>query len=291
MKHYFLVLVSILLMLSGMTFLHASAAEAQIFDPGAKLSAEQVAESTGILQKTADSTGMNIVVILGNEQRSEITIESMTDSTYRQIYEKNTDGVCLYLDLSNAPSRYNYLYTTGLAEFYYTNAKTNPRINQILSEMKSSLYTNDISGALSVFAEQLEKYYSLGIPEHYYVYDDVFHEYRHVENGEIISTLNKPYHDPQKILLGGLFGLIIGIGAACITNISVHSRYKFIYSLSPTTYLNKKSVHYLQQTDTFIRERTTKTTIEEPSKSHSSGGGNSGGGHSHGGHGGGGQHW
>ena len=292
MKKYLLPLLAALLLMLNLSGISASAGEFQLFDPGYLLSSSESSEVAERLQQTADTINMNVVVILGNEQNSDTTIESMTNSTYDQLYTNQSDGVCLYLDLSSSASPYDYLSTTGLAQFYYTNSERNNRIDPMLSAVGKHLYpkgSEDVVGALDEFANQLETYYSRGIPENYYIYDNVYHEYYHVENNQIIATSGKPYLDMVRLVTGTLCGLILGVLAAAITKLSVKSKYKFIHELSPTNYLNKKSVRYTEQSDRFLRERVTKTQIVRDT----GGGGShhsSGGGHSSGGHGGGGHH-
>ena len=293
MKKYCITLLTVLLMLFCIPSLSVSAGELQIFDNGNRLSTEEFTKVAERLHQAADNTHLNVVVILGNQQLSDLAIESMADSTYDQLYPKNSDGICFYLDLSGAAHPYDYISTSGMAQFYYTNSDSNNRINSMHYAIDKYLYpigSEDVSGALNEFADQLENYYEAGIPDAYYVYDDVYHKYYHVENGEIITTSRKPYHDVERLFLGGIMGLLIGIMIGAIVKGSIKSKYKFIYELSPTNYINKKSVHYIQQTDTFIRERTTKTHVSSSSSGHRSGGSHHSGGHSHGGHGGGGHH-
>ena len=169
----------------------------------------------------------------------------MADSTYDQLYGQKTDGICIYIDVSSNAHPYDYISTSGMAQFYYTNSDSNNRINSMHYAIDKYLYpigSEDVSGALNEFADQLENYYEAGIPDAYYVYDDVYHKYYHVENGEIITTFRKPYHDVERLFLGGIMGLLIGIMIAAIVKGSIKAKYKFIYELSPTTYLNKKSV-------------------------------------------------
>lgn len=290
MKKYWFGMLSVLLMLFQLSMLSVSAGEIQIYDEGNRLQAEEFTDIAERLQQCADSTEMNIIIILGTENRSDMIIESLADSTYDQLYGNKTDGLCYYLDLSGS-SPYDYLSTSGLAQFYYTNAQNNNRINQIYSAVDKYLYpvgSEDVWGALHEFADQLDLFYEAGIPEQYYIYDDVYHEYYHVEDGKIITTQNKPYISTKNILMGTVLGLLIGIIIAAIFSTVTKSRYRFISSVSPTNYLNKKSVRYTEQSDRFIRERTTKTHISQSSGG--SHGHHSGGGHSHGGHGGGGHH-
>ena len=292
MKKYCIALLTVLFMLLTLPVLKASAGTLQLFDEGNRLSAEEFTEAAGRLQQTADNVNMNVVVILGNTQLSDLAIESMADNTYDQLFPKGSDGVCFYLDLSGAAHPYDYISTSGLAQFYYTNSSSNNRIDQMHYAIDKYLYPvgrEDVPGALNAFADQLENYYEIGIPENYYIYDDVYHEYYHVENGEIVTTSGKPYHNKSAVVFGGILGLLFGLLAAAITKAAIKAKYKFIYELSPTNYVNKKSVHYLQQSDMFIKEHTSRTHISSSSGG-KSGGSHHSGGHSHGGHGGGGHH-
>ena len=76
---------------------------------------------------------------------------------------------------------------------------------------------------------------------------------------------------------------------ALIVGLCIRSKYKFKKSLNPTNYICQNDSKFLESSDTFLRQYTTKTRIQS-----SSGGGGGGGGHSHssGGHshGGGGHH-
>ena len=293
MKKYYMILLLGLMLLLNIKPICAFAGDMQIYDEGEKLSESQYSEVYKRLHDTADALNMNIVVIIGNEVRSETVIETMTDSAYDQLYGNKADGVCLYLDLSGVPHPYDYISTCGIAQFYYTNSSKSNRIEQMHYSIDKYLYPigmEDVTGALNEFADQLENYYEIGIPEDYYVYDDVYHKYYHVENGEIIETSRKPYHDVERLWLGGILGLLIGIMISGVLKGTVKAKYKFIHELSPTNYVNKKTVQYIQQSDTFVGERTTKTHISSNSGGRSGGSHHSSGGHSHGGHGGGGHH-
>ena len=294
MKKYIIAFVSVLFMILHFCMLPASAVEIQIYDEGKRLSSEKFVEVAERLNEAAENINMNVVAILGSEYRSETTIESMTDSVYDQLYGNKTDGICIYIDLSPVQHPYDYISTSGLAQFYYTNSEQSNRIDSMLYSVEKYLYpigSEDVSGALKEFANQLEDYYEIGIPDRYWVYDDLYHEYYHVENGQVITTSSKPYINMGNVVMGGIIGLIIGLCAAAITSASIKAKYKFMYQISPTTYLNKKTVHYIEQSDRFIRERTTRTHVSSSSGGKSGGGSHhSGGGHSHGGHGGGGHH-
>ncbi|MDE6088478.1 MAG: TPM domain-containing protein [Oscillospiraceae bacterium] len=267
-----------------------------LYDESGKLNPEENQFCMDSLETASQLTGMNLVVILGTDELSESSIESLAKSTYELLFPGtwNSDGLCYYMDLRGHSPAYDYISTCGMAQFYYTNAKNNDRVDAILRSLDAYLVpagSEDITGAVAKFCEQLEYYYNAGIPERYYVYDSQEHQYYHVEDHQIIATSTKPYLPWDRALLLGMIGLITGIVVAAIVFSTVKIRYQFKTSLTPTNYANKRAVHYKQQYDRFIRERTTKTKIESSSgSSHHSGGGHSSGGHSSGGHGGGGHH-
>lgn len=294
MKNYIIAFLSVLCMMLCFSAVPASAGEIQIYDEGNRLKTEEFTQVAERLNEASENIHMNVIAILGSEYRSDATIESMTDSVYDQLYGNKTDGICIYIDLSSTAHPYDYISTSGLAQFYYTNSEQSNRIDSMLYSVEKYLYpigSEDAVGALEEFANQLEDYYEIGIPDRYWVYDDLYHEYYHVENGQIITTSSKPYINMENVVMGGIIGLVIGLCISAIVRASVKSKYKFMYTISPTTYLNKKTVHYIEQSDRFIRERTTRTHVSSSSGGRSGGGSHhSGGGHSHGGHGGGGHH-
>lgn len=280
MKKFSLALLTVLLLLMNLPALSASAAELQLYDPGVRLSSDDYNEASVRLHQTVSTIDMNVVVIIGNEARTDTTIESMTSSTYDQLYG-TADGICFYFDLSNAESPYDFYYTSGLARFYYTDSDNNNRIKTLVSEVQKHFYpkgSEDVLGAMNELADQLELYYQQGIPENYYVQDDAGN-YQHVEGNQIVTTDGKPYIDQTEVVEIVVISFVIGLIAAIITNASVKSHYKFMRELSPTNYINKRSVNYIEQSDRFIRERVTKTPINSDSGS----GGGSSGSHSSGG--------
>ncbi|MDE6005528.1 MAG: TPM domain-containing protein [Oscillospiraceae bacterium] len=296
-KYYIKFITSILLLITCICpamsmHVKATSESVYLYDEAGKLTQEEYQFCYESLENASDYTGMNIIVILGYQEYSETTIESLADSTYDTLFAKKSDGLCYYIDLRGHSPAYDYISTSGLAQFYYTNANSNNRIKAMTTMLDKYLVpagSEDIVGAVNGFAEQLKYYYDMGIPERYYVYDNSYHEYYHVENNVIITTKNKPYLAWDKAFLSGMIGLILGIMIAVITYLVVKSHYKFQHALTPTNYVNKKTVIYRQQYDRFVRTRTNKTHISSSSGGHG-GGGHHGGGHSSGGHGGGGHH-
>lgn len=289
----------IILMITGLAMLlccplaaSASFAEVRIYDEGNKLSQAELDDCTNRLKQAADRTGMNIGIVLGVQNRSEYTITALADSTYDQMFGAGTDGLLYYMDLKGHSPAIDHITTSGMGHFYYTNSERNDRVGMIFDTLDAYLKpagSEDVWGALMQFADEVEMYYEAGVPERYYYYDDLDGRYYYLSaNGRITSSYGRPYKDWGGVLLMtfGAFGM--GIVAAVVVYFVTLSRYKFKYSLSPTTYVNKKNVVYNAQHDHFVRSSTSKVAIN----SGSSGGGgshhhHSGGGHSHGGHGGG----
>lgn len=262
-----------------------------IYDEGDFLDDAQEAECTNRLQQAADMTGMNIAVVLGTQERSDTTIEALAKETYLELFGENSDGLLYYMDLKGHDP-YDQIVTRGMAQFYYTNSDSNNRIQAIFDSLDTYLYPvghEDIAGALNQFAEELEYYYKAGVPDKYYYYDDQYRMYYSLdENGNVRTTSHKPYKDWDALIGMTALAGFCGIFAALITFFAIKSHYKFKYSLSPTTYVNKKTVQFYNQYDNFVRSHTSKVPLD--SGGGRSGGGGGGGGHSSGGFGGGGHH-
>ena len=291
LQNIVVLLFSALLMLTGMLLLPAGAAEARLFDEGDRLTAAEFGECEARLKQASDATGMNIAVILGVKDRSDLTIETTCTETYTELFGARTDGLVYYMDLKGS-NPYDYIATSGLGQFYYTNNRHSDRVAEFYDRLDDYLYpvgSENVPGAVQQFAELTELFYQEGIPEHYYVYDDADRMYYHVEDGKLVATATKPYRAVGAILSNMFIGFVIGILAALLTFASVKAQYKFKSELSPTTYVNRKNVDYVQQYDNFTHTSTSRVHIQSSSSGGRSGG-HSGGGHSHGGFGGGGHH-
>ncbi len=264
---------------------------ASIYDEAGRLDSDEYDKCLQELQNAANYTGMNVAMVLGGQRRSEYTIESLADASYDELFGHGTDGLLYYMDLSGADSPYDYISTCGMGQMYYTNDTKSDRINAIFDEVFPYLYpagSEDVVGAVEEFANQVIYYYDQGIPENYYVYDDVYDEYYYVNEGSLQTSKSKPYIDFGNVVVVGFGGLVVGALAALITFFAVKSHYKFKVALSPTAYVNRKNLVFHNQYDRFVRAHTTKTRIDSGGGGGGSRGG--GGGRSSGGHGGGGRH-
>lgn len=272
---------------------------ALIYDEGNYLNSGEYDYCLDLLQEAADKTGMNVGLVLGAQERSEYTIQSLADSSYDTMFGKNTDGLLYYMDLSGAYSPYDYISTSGLGQFYYTNSEKVDRINAIFDRVFPYLTpagSEDVPGAVETFAQEIVYYYEEGIPNRYYVYDDVYDKYMYVEDGEIVMSSTLPMSRVDlseiigKLVMLAFIGIGVGLIVAVIVFFAVKAHYKFKVSLSPTAYINRKNLVIHRQYDNFIRTYTTRVKIESSSGGGRSGGSRGGGGRSSGGHGGGGRH-
>lgn len=287
-----IVLLTVLLMLPCTALLPAGAAEIRLYDEGKRLSAEEIAECESRLKQAADYTGMNIVVILGTQARADLTIETLTEATYKEIYGVRSNGLCYYMDLKGY-SPCDHISTFGTGNFYYTNGSPD-RISAMFETLDTYMYPvgmESVYDAVMRFAELTEQYYDKGVPEYYCVYDDEERMYYHMENGELVATVGKPFRNPAIIFMFGAIGLVGGLMISLFTYFGVRSAYKFKFELSPTTYVNQKNVDYREQYDNFTHTSTSRVRIESSgSRGGGGGGSHSGMGHMSGGVGGGSHH-
>lgn len=289
MKKFWTILLTGAAMFLGCT-LHASAANVRIYDEAGRLLPEDYEFCVDCLQSASDQTGMNIAVVLGKQVRSEYMIENLADETYDEMFGKNTDGLLYYMDLSGAELSYDYISTSGMGQFYYSDGDMADRINAIFDDVFPYLYpkgNEDVVGAIEALADDVVYFYEVGIPENYYIYDDVYEQYFYIKDGKMQASNHRPYVDFSYILTMGAFGFFIGLIVALIVFFAVKSHYKFKASFSPTAYINRKNLVFSRQYDNFVRTYTTRTKIESSSGGRGGGGG---GGRSSGGHGGGGRH-
>lgn len=272
---------------------------ALIYDEANYLKTDEYEICLEVLQDAAERTGMNVGLVLGAQLRSEFTIRSLADSAYDSMFGKGTDGLLYYMDLSGAYEPYDYISTSGLGQFYYTNSEKVDRINAIFDDVFPYLTpagSEDVPAAVEMLAEDIVYYYEEGVPNRYYVYDDVYEQYMYLEDGKIVMSPTLPLSHVDlseiigKLVMLAFFGIGAGLIVAVIVFFCVKHHYKFKSSLSPTAYINRKNLVIHRQHDNFIRTYTTRVKIESSSGGGRSGGGGGGGGRSSGGHGGGGRH-
>ena len=261
-----------------------------LYDVEGNLPESEAAELTQKIRDTAEELQMYVaVVIVGKETpfSGDSAVERFADDAYDEMFNQeygvNTDGVLLVV---NNSTQYDYISTCGMGQFYYTNSDDSNRVDDMLVAMHSALVAGDYPRVVEQFCQQLVQYKNQGVPKGYYTYDSgsLYLD----DNGKLIEADRLPFKWGWWIFIAS----IVGAGVALVVYFSIKSQYKFKTTPSPTTYVCHNKVKMDVQTDTFLREYTTKTKIETSS---GGGGGRSGGGSSHhssGGssHGGGGRH-
>ena len=234
-----------------------------VYDDAVVLTAEEEQELDDRIRETAEKIDMNVAVFLSG---TRVDRADTRDTSY-------------------AP--YDYIYTRGWAQFYYTNSESNNRVDEIFSALDPYLERGqeDPYEAVLAFCNELEYYYGEGIPDHYYVRqtdkEGTDEEYMYVQDGEIVYAAKPPFRADIWVPLSILAGVLV----ACFTFFAVKKRYRFKFPSPGTHYVDREKVHFLQQSDVFLRQYQTRTKIVHES---SSGGGGGGGGTSSGGGGGGG---
>jgi uncharacterized membrane protein YgcG len=290
LRKYTILLVTALLMLLGLTALPAGAADIKLYDEGRRLSPSELTECEDRLRQASDYTNMNIAVILGAGDRSDLTIETTCKTAYSELFGVRTDGISYYIDLKGY-SPYDYIATFGRGQFYYTDGSPD-RVYSIEEQVAPSLRpvgSENVYEAVMKFCELAEYYYDAGVPEYYCVYDDQDRMYYYMDGDEMRSSSTKPFRDPSVMFGVTAVFLVLGTLIAVFVYAGVKHAYKFKYELSPTTYVNRKNVAYREQYDNFTHTSTSRVAISSDSRG--GGGSHSGGmGHSSGGIGGGGYH-
>ena len=249
-----------------------------------------------VIKEASQSVNMYVAVCIRPEtdpHYPDSQIETMADDMYDELFNPepgtDTDGLLLYLNLS---TRYAYITTSGLGQMYFYNAVENNRISQMIDNMTSYLRTEDYSGAIQRFCNDVKSYYRKGIPFGAYTKNSDTGKYLYVKDGKVVSGDKLPFLYGKNLRPYLIVGGIAGALTALIAYLIIKSRYKLKKSLEPTNYVSQKETQFLVHDDVFLRTHTSKTRIDTDSRSGGGGGGgfshSSGGGHSHGGGGG---HW
>ena len=150
------------------------------------------------LLKTAESIDMHVFVYLSGTRVSREDTRNTAADLYLNRYDADSDGILYYMDLSGngdtSYSPYDYIYTRGMAQFYYTNSKDNNRIDAIFNAIDPYLPrgAEQPYEAVTQFCEELKNYYRAGIPDGYYVYEKSTDKYQWVQDGKIVEDDQPP---------------------------------------------------------------------------------------------------
>lgn len=248
---------------------------------------ETLQELNILVDEYSDKLDMNIVVYI-NDRRfySDSQVQLFCDDLYDNEYGEYTDGIFYLIDISGSTPARDCISTSGKAVLLYQK-----NLDRIFSSMDaylpssgSTVYPDDIDGAVREFFDQIEHYgrRKPGIFESYH--DKVRGFYYYYRNGEFIVSKNRP---PSFDLIILLISAVVGIITGIISYSSIKSKYRFKGGTNSSVYVAHGENNLTESSDIFIRSYVTKRKIETSS---SGGGGRSGGGGGHSGSHGGGVH-
>ncbi len=238
------------------------------------------------IDETSEKLDLNIIICAAGSRlsSSDAQKEEFSESSYNDMFGKNTDGVFYFMDLTGDSPAYDFIFTSGKAVPFY-EPNMDRMFDNIFAHMPSSsvsdysYYTDDLINVALTFLKELEKYDRSDDVVSYY--DDVTNEYYKYKNGKTVIKKGPP---PSRRLFPLVYALPIGFVGALVYYCSTKSKYKFKFSANPRVYVANNESSFSRRADNFIRTYTTKTKIETSSGSrsshHSSGGGGS---HHHGG--------
>lgn len=232
------------------------------------------------IQDTAEETDMHIGIFLSGSALTRAETVTFCDDAYDQLFGPNTDGLYLYLDFSGQSNLYDYISTSGLGQFYYTNSEENNRIQAIFDQMNPYLQRGeeDVPAAVTQFLGEVEEYAEMGAPsDTYYVYNSDTDLYTILEDDELIEveTLPRGYADSSEVRVIWIAAIVIGLLTGLGIFFGIRKRYQFKQPGEMGHYLQQDSVRYTVRTDRFLRRHRTRHRIQTD---HNTGGG---GGSSH----------
>lgn len=238
------------------------------------------------IDETSEKLDLNIIICAAGSRlsASDYQKEAFSESSYNDMFGKNTDGVFYFMDLTGDSPAYDFIFISGKAVAFYEK-NIDRMFDEIFAYMPPSsvsdysYHTDELINAALTFLKELEKYDRSDDVVSYY--DDVTNEYYKYKNGKTVIKKGPP---PSRRLFPLVYALPIGFVVALVYYCSTKSKYKFKFSANPRVYVANNESSFSRRADNFIRTYTTKTKIETSSGSrsshHSSGGGGS---HHHGG--------
>ncbi len=266
---------------------YADSAASRFIDDADVFSAEEEEVLNQFIVETAEKLDLNIIICAAGSRlsASDYRKEEFSESSYNDMFGKNTDGVFYFMDLTGDSPAYDFIFTSGKAVAFYEK-NIDRMFDEIFVHMPPSsvsdysYHKDELINAALTFLKELEKYDRSDRSVSYY--DRETNEYYKYKNGKTVIKNGPP---PIRRLFPIVFALPVGIIAALIYYYSTKSKYKFKFSANPRVYVASNESAFHRRSDNFIRTYTIKTKIETSNSGggshHRSGGG--GGSHHHGG--------
>ncbi len=224
------------------------------------------------LERTADTTGWNVLVYTNNNGVEAYDMKEYCREYYLDYVEDAglySSGVMLNIDMS---SRSMFVFTYEYAMDYFTD----DRLDSLLDEVQNYLAEGDYYSAVEVFVLTTEEYYNDGID----IYDSTDNLY--MSDTEVLSGSQRFFYVLKKY---GIIILIIAAAAGALSVVFINKRYKDHGKSGTYDLKSNSSTTLYDKEDIFLHKSVSVTTIS----SSSSGGSRSSGGRSRSGGGGGGR--
>ena len=134
--------------------------ESCLIDDADIFSDTQADELNEYIRGTADELDMNICVYIAGSADIDLTDEETEESAcarYDEMFGADTDGVLLYLDMSEGEVAYDYIVTSGRAEGMYENkfGFIFAGMNEYLPVSGEEIVPDEIFTAVQAFCDQL----------------------------------------------------------------------------------------------------------------------------------------
>lgn len=222
-------------------------------------------EIESIVQKLNDvgkQTGWQIIVHTSLDGVSSSEMESYYNRVYDRESNYRDDSVMFVID---SASGNRIILTHGEAISYFSDS----RMDEIKSNLKSYLNSDNMYGACVEFADTALEFYNEGIPS-----DESFYN---------VTESDSSQKDENKFIYvftrwGWIFALVAIVAGGAFVGVNV-GRYKFNGKSGTYNLKENSSVRLLDQQDVFLHKHTTYTTKSSSSSGSSSGGGSSGSSH------------
>lgn len=258
--------------------------ECKVYDDKELFTDAELDELNEIVQETSEELGLYIAVYLSNYRYSESQTLIAADEFYEDLFGADTDGLIYYMDLSERPSPYDYVSTSGKAMLVYDN-QIDFMLDEIFEHLPASgepIESEEIYDGIRSICSIIKYRYSEP-DSNDVVYDSYTKKYIYYKDGKTLISSHRPFN--YILRRGFIAGIPVGIIVGLLFYFITKHNYKFKPSCNSSIYVEHDKTNFTQREDRFIRVYTTKTKIESSSSS-GGGGGSHGGSGSHGGGGG-----
>lgn len=220
-----------------------------ISDKKEYLSDDEFETAVNIAESFSKKSGYNVGIIITDDINGKKPVV-FSDKAYADTFGKNTDGIMI---LINNDTFEDHISTSGSAILMYSDK----RIDKVFDTASPYLKNEDFSGAVNIMLDTLDDFYDDGVPS----------ENKGYTEEDIYKATATGLNILQRLLAMTVVFFVVSL----ITFLIIKSSYRFKKAESARTYVNQSNTFFREKSDTYIREYTTSHRIS----SGSSGGGGS----------------